>query len=209
MLLSVWRPPLNGNSAYFHYGAPMSTRIIFLCSISSIFIGWVCGGYDDGPVTPPITEIMLNYSSFEKESRFSMDGWSIAESALSGLVDSSYDTPFNGSRHALKLRRDTVTNEVPGVTKTLISSLADTAKYYSVTMYAKGKGTLLVQQRTEDGPKSTTFYLERTMWWYYTLTTVKARPGKDTLTFTFRPLNIDPVSYLLIDNVQITYWRKN
>jgi len=187
----------------------MKMRLIILCCISFLFIGWVCGNRDDGPTSPSTREVVLNNSTFEKNGLFTMDGWSLVEPDLHGLVDSSYDTPISSSLQALKLRRDTLTSNVPGVTKTLISSSADTTKKYFVSLYARGKGTLLMQQRTEDGPKSTLIYLDNLSWKYYTLTTVTPRPVRDTLTFTFRPLNIDPVPYLLIDNIQISYRKIN
>lgn len=121
----------------------------------------------------------------------------------------STDTPGPSSTYALRLQRDTVNKVVPGLTTTAIAKSADVSSKYRVGVWAKGKGTLLVRQRTPDGPKSEVYYFNSTVWSYYGIDSFTPRPTADTLSFTFRPFDIDPVPFLLIDNVSVTYYRWN
>ena len=124
----------------------MNTKIFKLLFISSLLLTLLIIGCNEEKTTEPTEENTLLFSSFEKNGKFSSDGWT-----LPLLSDSSYDIPSGGGTFSLVLE----TSEPPGTyahikvpAKTQYNNYRFSfwSKSNSVTNNIYGKATLILSR---------------------------------------------------------------
>ncbi|MFA6027272.1 MAG: hypothetical protein WC727_12620 [Ignavibacteriaceae bacterium] len=178
-------------------------RNIFLLIISLFFfIGWNCGDHDT--ISDPITESRTLFTCYFETNEENGGSWNYADSTAKNYVSISRDVaPWTGSQ-SLKLQRDTVTGYIPAIFIRVINSYPHSNKKYSVNYYSKGRGEILIEINSSSELRTAKIGIDNLSWQRFFKETLFCGAKPETLKITFKPLANDSISYLFIDNVNIS-----
>lgn len=178
-------------------------RNIFLLIISLIFfIGWNCGDHDS--IGDPKTESRSLFSCYFEANEENGGGWKYADSTAKNYVSISRDVPPWTGSQSLKLQRDTVNGYVPAIFIRVINSYPYSNKKYSVNYYSKGRGEILIDINSAGELRTAKIDIDNLSWQRFFKETLFCGTNPETLKITFKPLANDSISYLFIDDINIS-----
>lgn len=185
-------------------------QLPFLLLVSSFFFtGWHCGPPDDLYTYDPKenTEYFGEFS-FESNGAPDIQGWEYVDPSSAYLVSFSKDVPSVYSQYSITLQRDTVNTIIPGIRRMIVNPHPYATKKYVLSCDSKGKGRVAVLLKSLNESQYVVIELNSSVWQRTVTTTFNCSSSSDSLTLQVQPLADGPVSYLMVDNINLSAQKR-